>query len=98
MKVAKIIPLYKSREKNLFSNYRPIALLPVISKILEKIVYKRLYSYFIKKQLLYESQYGFRYNHSTNDAILEFVGKIIKGFDRKQSTLAVFLDLSKAFE
>ncbi len=98
MKTAKVPPVYKSKDKKLFVNYRPVSLLPVISKVLEKIVHKRLYSFLTKKLLLYDSQFGFRNNHSTIDAILEFVGKVIKGFERGEYTLAVFLDLSKAFD
>ena len=57
-----------------------------------------MYSFLKKNALLYESQFGFKSSHSTTDAILEFVGKIIKGFERGEYTLALFLDLSKAFD
>ncbi len=80
------------------TNYRPVSLLPVISKVLEKLVHKRIYAFLRKKLLLFDSQFGFRNNHSTIDAILEFTGRVIKGFDRGEKTLAVFLDLSKAFD
>ena len=98
MKLAKVIPIYKSKNKKLFSNYRPISLLPVLSKVLEKVVHKRLYSFMSKKQIFFESQYGFRDKHSTTDAITELCSNILYGFDKKESTLAVFLDLSKAFD
>ena len=98
MKIAKVTPQYKAKDKTLPVNYRPISLLPVISKILEKIVHKRMYSFLVKKLLLYDSQFGYRPNHSTTDAILEFVGRVIKGFERGENTLALFLDLSKAFD
>ncbi len=99
IKIAEIIPIYKLKgQKDDLSSYRPISLLPVISKVLEKIVYNRVYWFLCKKQLLYHSQYGFRHNHSTIDAVLELIGQIIKGFDRGEYTLAVYLDLSKAFD
>ncbi len=98
MKFAEVIPVYKAKEKHLLTNYRPVSLLPVISKILKKIVHNRLYSFLIKNELLYKSQFGFKHNHSTADAILEFVGKIVKGFEKGDYTLALFLDLSKAFD
>ncbi len=98
MKISEVIPVYKAKDKTLMVNYRPISLLPVISKVLEKIVYKRMYSFLMKKELLFESQYGFRNKHSTIDAILEFIGHIVKGFERNDYTLAIFIDLSKAFD
>ncbi len=98
MKIAKVTPQYKAKEKHLLVNYRPISLLPVISKILEKIVHKRVYSFLVKKLLLFDSQFGFRYNHSTSDAVLEFIGRVIKGFEKNENTMAVFIDLSKAFD
>ncbi len=99
MKLAEVIPLYKLKgKKDSMNNYRPVSLLPVISKILERLIQKRISSFLRKKMLLYDSQYGFRCNHSTIDAILQFVGNEVKGFDRGDKTLAIFLDLSKAFD
>ena len=99
MKLAEVIPIYKMKgNKDVMNSYRPVSLLPVISKVLEKLVHKRISSFIQKKMLLFDSQFGFRCKHSTIDAILEFIGKVIKGFDRGDKTLAVFLDLSKAFD
>ena len=99
MKLAEVVPIYKMKGKSdSMNSYRPVSLLPVISKILEKIIQKRVNSFLRKKMLLFDSQFGFRTDHSTIDAILEFTGKVIKGFDRGENTLAVFLDLSKAFD
>ena len=61
-KLAKIIPIYKEKDKKKISNYRPISLLPVLSKILEKVVHKNLYTFLEKNKVLYPSQYGFRKN------------------------------------
>ena len=98
LKVAKIIPIYKSKDKQLLTNYRPISLLPNISKILEKVIHKRIYTFLDSKNILYDSQYGFRNNHSTNHAIAEFLSNVLKGFEEKKFTLALLLDLSKAFD
>ncbi len=99
MKLAKIVPIYKSKgDSQLFTNYRPISLLPVLSKLLEKVVHKRLYEYLIKYDILNKSQYGFRNSHSTTDAITELASHILQNYDKREFTLSVFLDLSKAFD
>ena len=98
MKNAEVIPLYKNKEKDLCINYRPILLLMTMSKLLEKIVYKRTYDFLVTTGQLYSSQYGFRSKHSCENAISELVGQVVKGHDRKEHTAAIFLDLSKAFD
>ena len=70
MKIARVIPLYKSGEKDVFTNYRPVSLLPQFSKIPEKIYYSRLDKCISKHDILSNSQYGFRLNISTNLALL----------------------------
>ena len=97
-KLAKIIPIYKSKQKNLMCNYRPISLLPTLSKVLEKVVHNRLYTFCMKQNVLYENQFGFRKGHSTEHAILNFVAKVVNAMDNKKLTMAIFLDLSKAFD
>ena len=97
-KIAKIVPIYKAKEKTDLTNYRPISLLPVLSKILEKIVHKRVYSFLVKYDILYQSQYGFRDKRSTTDAVTEFCSDTLLDFDKRNYTLSVFLDLSKAFD
>ena len=98
LKLAKVIPVYKSKAKDNFSNYRPISLLPALSKIIEKVVHKRLYTYLHKQDIFYENQYGFRTKHSTIDAVTKFTADINHSLDEKEATLAVYLDLSKAFD
>ena len=98
MKTAEIVPLYKSKERYLFSNFRPISLLPVISKVLEKLVHKRVYRFLLQSQILFESQYGFRSGHNTTNAVTEMIGNVLKGFENNEVTVALYLDLSKAFD
>ena len=81
MKIARIIPLFKSGDKQNVSNYRPISLLPQFSKILEKIFYNRLMNFLNSNNLLYLRQYGFRTNMSTSMAIMELVENITTAMD-----------------
>ena len=76
MKVVEVVPLHKGGDESLCNNYRPISLLITISKLLEKIIYKRTYSFLEKNNILFQSQYGFRTRHSCTDAISELVGEI----------------------
>ena len=98
MKLAEIVPLFKSKDKTLTENYRPISLLITISKILEKIVYKCTYSFLQQNNLLYKSQYGFRSSHLCENAITELIGHVIKAQEMDKYTAVLFLDLLKAFD
>ena len=100
MKIAKIIPIFKSGSHNMFDNYRPISILSPLSKVLEKLVCNRLVNFLDKHELLYKHQYGFRRKHSTIHPILHLMKDIANANDNstKDVTLAVFLDLSKAFD
>ena len=98
MKKADVVPLYKSKAEYECTNYRPISLLLTISKLLEKLMYKRTYYFLEQTNQLYQSQYGFRKSHSCETAIMELVSSIIKGKADGLYTLALFIDLSKAFD
>ena len=98
LKVAKVVPIFKSGEQSSFTNYRPISVLPVLSKIYEKVVYKRLLNYLTENNILYHNQFGFRNRHSTAHAIVHLLDQISKAIDNNQFTIGVFLDLSKAFD
>ena len=89
---------HKANEKCLFENYRPISVLTCFSKLLEKIMYKRLISYIEKQNILSKHQYGFRKDRSTEHAIIELTDKISKAIDEGKYTIGIFLDLSKAFD
>ena len=98
MKIAEVVPLYKGKERFLESNYRPISLLTTISKLLEKIVCTRVYNFLNTTGQINPTQYGFRANHSCDNAVNHLVGKVVKNLEKKIDTVAVYLDLSKAFD
>ena len=98
LKIAKVIPIFKKGDEELFSNYRPMSILPAISKIIEKVIYQQMYSFFQQNELFYDSQYGFRTNHSTEHAALELADRILYSLDHNETPLSIFLDLSKAFD
>ena len=79
-------------------NYRPISVLPVFPKTLEKIMYNRIYNYFVENKLLFPKQFGFQINTSTEHAILNLVRNITKSFEKNEYVLGVFIDRRKAFD
>ena len=93
MKLARVVPLYKSGDKRLLSNYRPVSVLPVFSKFLEKAVYNRLIRFFDKYEILYNNQYGFGKKSSTSLALLYLHDKITSATDERKHTVGIFLDL-----
>ena len=98
MKQAEVVPLYKGKDMDLVINYRPISLLITISKLLEKVIYRRMYSFLEKYNILFQSQYGFRSNHNCEHAILELTGNILQAREKSEYPVCIFLDLSKAFD
>ena len=98
MKTADVVPLYKGKSRYEVENYRPISLLITISKLLEKVVYRRVYDFLISSNQLYESQYGFRSNHACEHAVGEFISEVVKNNQLGKTTAGIFLDLSKAFD
>ena len=98
MKIADVIPLYKSKSKEETNNYRPISLLITMSKVLEKVVYSRTYNFLEKTNQIFKSQYGFKSKHSCELAVSELLSEVIKSNESGLHTIAVYLDLSKAFD
>ena len=97
-KEAKVLPLFKSGSSAEIDNYRPISLLPILSKILEKLVYNQLVSYLESNNLLSDHQFGFRSKRSTELAVTYFTDLIRKEADNGKISGAFFIDLSKAFD
>ena len=98
LKIATVIPLYKTKDPALFSNYRPISLLPFFSKILERLMHNRLYNLLTEHNILAMNQFGFRKNYSTFLALMDLVDNISKNIDEGNYSIGIFLDLSKAFD
>ena len=98
MKIARVVPLYKSGDVRLIQNYRPVSILPVFSKIFEKIMYNRIIEFVDNREILHDSQFGFRKKRSTTAALIVLVDKILSGLNNGEITLGIFLDFSKAFD
>ena len=98
MKIAILIPIFKSGLKDEAGNYRPISLLTSFSKIFERIMYTRISNFFKTQKLFYELQFGFRENHSTEMSIITLMDRIISALEKGHYTVGIFLDFSKAFD
>ena len=98
LKVAKVIPLYKGGDSMLLVNYRPVSILPVLSKLFERLMYDRLFRFIEEMELLYYLQFGFRKFHSTSLALMFLVDKISKAVQQGDYVLGVFIDFRKAFD
>ena len=97
LKIAKVSPIFKNGG-DLLTNYRPISVIPCFSKILERIIHERLFTYCTENETIFKKQFGFRADHSTNQSILELINQICEYFDKKSIFLGIFIDFSKAFD
>lgn len=97
-KIGRVTALHKQGDRTNVNNYRPITILPTISKLLERVVHDQLYKYFIAKKILAKEQFGFRPRRSTDAALIHITDNILTCMDSGQITGAAFLDLSKAFD
>ena len=98
LKIAKVTPVYKAGDHSDISNYRPIPFVPCFSKILECLMYNRLYKYLKENNILYEKEISFQSRYSTSDAVVQLVDKVFNSLEKEQFTLKVFIDLSKGFD
>lgn len=98
LKLAKIIPVYKKGDKEDHNNYRPIAILPAISKIFESLVRTRIVSFLEKNSLLSDKQHGFRKNRSTTSALVQMMEFFVEALDNSEEAVLTCMDLSKAFD
>ena len=98
LKFAKTNPIFKKGSQTLVSDYRPISLLSNLNKIMEKLVFNRVYEFFEKFNCIYENQYGFRTKHSTVHALINITENIRLSLDKKETIAGIFVDLQKAFD
>eukprot|EP00116_Pleurobrachia_bachei_P000488 sb/3460750/ len=98
LKHASVHPLHKGGDTNTLSNYRPISLLPILSKIFEKCLHKRVIEFLDVNSVISKSQFGFLKGRSTTQALHEGVGSAVESLDNNRFSLGLFLDLSKAFD
>ena len=98
LKIASIIPLHKGGSKTEATNYRPISLLPLFSKLFEKVIKRRLTAHLDQNNLITDNQFGFRKSYSTELAVTEIQNTLLQNLDNNKITCTIFLDLAKAFD
>ena len=98
LKHAKVTPVFKAGPKSEINNYRPISILSIFSKIFERIIYDRMYTFIQNNNILYEHQFGFRKGHSTSMALIDLTNEIIDAFQNNSYAMGILIDLSKAFD
>ena len=94
----KVTPIFKSGSRSIPENKKPISVLPIVSKLIEKAGQQALKNYFEEENLLSKSQHGFRKKHSTKTASIYFCDSVLKQMNNGKLTGAVYVDLSKAFD
>jgi len=97
LKIANVIPIYKKGDKTNLNNYRPISLLPVVSKVFEKVINNQLNS-LVEEKFIDSNQFGFRLGYNTEDAVVKFVDKIENDLAKNLHVVTVYVDVSKAFD
>ena len=98
LKIAKVIPIFKGENPTDPNNYRPISLLSIFDKLLEKVMYNRVNAFLTKHKIFYKYQFGFRKNHATADALSEVIDFIYKSLDEGNFVFGIYIDLKKAFD
>lgn len=98
LKKSIIVPIFKSGDKSAANNYRPISLLPVFSKLLEKIIKMRMINFLDSQNFFSPKQFGFRSGSNTEKALLSFLDNIYTSINKNRKTGALFIDLTKAFD
>ena len=97
-KNANIVPIHKKGEKQCLKSYRPVSLLPICGNILEKLIFKEMFSFLIENNLISSNQSGFKSGDSCIKQLLSLTHEIYKSFDNGFEVRGVFLDISKAFD
>ena len=98
LKIVKVIPIHKGGSTQDVNNYRPISLLSIFDKIIEKLMHKRLYNFLLEHNILYQNQFGFRKNNSTVFALAQITEMIKVSIDDRKFGCGIFVDLRKALD
>ena len=98
LKIAKVVPVFKKNSKLDYNNYQPISLLSNIEKILETLLYNRLYTFLDNKNIKYDLLFGFRQQYSASHVLINITERIRKSLDDENIDCGVFIDLQKAFD
>ena len=91
LKIARVRPIFKKVNNTLVTNYGPMSVLPCFSKLLERIIYNRLYRFLVENNIFYQKQFGFQNAHSTEHAILQLVNQITEAFSQGKYALGILL-------
>ena len=97
-KKGSIVPVHKKNDKQCLNNYRPISLLPICSKIFERLIFNEMFEFFIENDLISQHQSGFKPGDSCINQLLSITHEIYQSFDEGFDVRSVFLDISKAFD
>ena len=98
LKLACVTPIHEANSKLALTNYRPISVLPIISKLLEPPIYKKLSNFLDKNKIICDQQFGFQKKKSTSTTVLDIYSKLIDSIEQKKFSCLVFLDFAKAFD
>ena len=98
LNISRVTTIYKGENIIMLNNYMPVSVLPLLSKIFERIMYNRLIEFINKQNTLYKYQFGFRGGMGTSTAIIILIDKIVSALDNGDSVNGVFLDFSKVFD
>ena len=90
--------MFKGGDKKVFNNYRPVSVLPVFSKILERLMYNRGIKFINKHDILYKYQFGFKKGHSTYMPLTIIIDNIVEALENHEHVMVLYLDLAKAFD
>ena len=98
LKVTNVAPVFKANDEMIFINYRPVSVLPVFSKLIERLMYNRLVSYITENHLLHKCQFGFQAGKDTYMALIVLFEKINEALNKGESVIGIFPEISKAFD
>ena len=98
LKIARVVPILKKGDPSIFSNYRPISVLPSISKLLEKLAYKRIITFLDSNNILHDNQFGFRKHRSTEHALQFLTPNFYEAVESNNYMMSIFLDFSRVFD